>query len=100
MELNRNHYFMLGLVVLFLGIQVKSVEAYVLTEDAAKVVAKYMPKKDAAEASAATRPFASTAAAIAPTGQRTVQPPNWLGWALISIGAVLILHSLAMTKPG
>lgn len=31
---------------------------------------------------------------------KTFQPPEWIGWALLSIGAVLVLHSLAMPKPG
>ena len=29
-----------------------------------------------------------------------VEPPSWLGWALVSVGSVLILHSLALKKPG
>ena len=30
----------------------------------------------------------------------TVKPPEWLGWCLLSLGAVLVLHSWAMPKPG
>jgi hypothetical protein len=30
----------------------------------------------------------------------TVKPPEWLGWCLMSVGAVLALHSLSMPKPG
>jgi hypothetical protein len=37
---------------------------------------------------------------VGPTPRRTLRPPTWLGFALISIGAVLVLHSLAMKKPG
>ena len=29
-----------------------------------------------------------------------VVPPEWLGWATVSVGSVLILHSLAMPRPG
>jgi hypothetical protein len=32
--------------------------------------------------------------------KKVVQPPEWLGWCLMSIGGVLVLHSLAMRKPG
>ena len=32
--------------------------------------------------------------------KKDVRPPEWLGWSLMSIGAVLILHSWAMKKPG
>jgi hypothetical protein len=31
--------------------------------------------------------------------QKVIQPPDWLSWCLISVGAVLALHSLAMPKP-
>ncbi len=30
----------------------------------------------------------------------TIKPPVWLGYAFISVAAVLILHSLAMKKAG
>jgi hypothetical protein len=33
-------------------------------------------------------------------GRKVVEPPQWLGYALLSIGSVLVLHSLAMPKPG
>ena len=32
--------------------------------------------------------------------RKVLQPPEWLSWCMISIGAVLCLHSLAMPKPG
>jgi hypothetical protein len=31
---------------------------------------------------------------------KTIVPPDWLGWALASVGSVLILNSLLMKKPG
>jgi hypothetical protein len=35
-----------------------------------------------------------------PVVKRNVRPPDWLGWSLLSLAAVLILHSWAMKKPG
>jgi hypothetical protein len=32
--------------------------------------------------------------------RKKVRPPGWLAWALISVGGVFVLHSLAMKKPG
>jgi hypothetical protein len=32
--------------------------------------------------------------------RKVLQPPEWLGWCLMSVGAVLVLHSLALQKPG
>lgn len=31
---------------------------------------------------------------------RIYHPPEWLGWMLLSLGGVLVLHSLAMPKGG
>ncbi|MCA9267109.1 MAG: hypothetical protein KDA41_01495 [Planctomycetales bacterium] len=99
MELNRNQFFMIGIVLFVLGLQVKFVDSYVLTEDAASFVAKRISKPSAPATGAVTQSFASMSTAAAPAGKRTIHPPQWLGWALMSIGAVMILHSLAMPKP-
>ena len=40
------------------------------------------------------------AASMGPTPRRTIHPPEWIGYALLSVGSVLVLHSLAMKKPG
>ena len=95
-EFNRNQYFMFGLVLLFMGIQFRMVETYVLNEKASRFIAERLDR-GAADSSGATR---SIMPAAGPTPRRTIQPPDWLGWALGSAGAVLILHSLAMKKPG
>lgn len=98
MELNRNQYFMIGLIVLALGIQFRVVDSVTLTEEASSFIAKRIVKQQAAagEIPPAFVPAAETQVA----SKRTINPPEWLGWALISVGGVLILHSLAMQKPG
>jgi hypothetical protein len=94
-EINRNQYFMLGLVILLLGLQVRMVETFVLNEKASRFLAERLsPLSDGDEANR------SYLASVGPTPRRTVRPPNWLGYALMSIGAVLVLHSLAMKRPG
>lgn len=96
MEINRNQYFILGLVLLLLGLQVRMVESYVLNEKASRFVAERMTAI-APDGDGTVRPFTP---AMGPTPRRTVRPPVWLGYALMSLGAVLILHSLAMKRPG
>jgi hypothetical protein len=93
MEINRNQYFMIGLVVLLLGLQLRTVETYVLNEKASKFVAERLTPA-VADGSAA---FSS---ASIPTARRTLKPPTWAGYAVMSVGAVLVLHSLAMRRPG
>jgi hypothetical protein len=94
-EINRNQYFLLGLVFLLLGLQVRMVESYVLNEKASQFVAqklKGLANNDLADG--------SFMPAAGPAPLRTVRPPVWLGYAFISVGAVLVLHSLAMKRPG
>jgi hypothetical protein len=94
-EFNRNQFFILGLVILLLGIQVRAVETFVLNEKASRFVAERLsPAMDGDGATRAIMP------SLSPAARRTLRPPVWLGYALISIGAVCILHSLAMKRPG
>ncbi len=90
MELNRNHYFMVGLFILCLGVQFRLVESYSLNDRVSKFIASRT-------ASTATAQFLPS---VGPTPRKVIAPPEWLGWAMMSIGTVLILHSLAMPKPG
>jgi len=93
MELNRNQYFFLGLVVLLIGVQLRTVSSYTLTHQATKFLA------ERTQSGADGTLFAlSSDAGAGP--QKTIHPPEWLGWCLMSVGAVLILHSLAMKRPG
>lgn len=93
MELNRNHYFMAGVVLLLLGIQLRMVDSYVLNEQSTRV----LTSRPANSGPMNIPPFIQSVTA-AP--RKIVKPPESLGWALMSIGSVLILHALAMKSPG
>jgi hypothetical protein len=92
-ELNRNQYFFLGILVLLMGIQVRNVSAYVLTEDATQFLA------ERTGGSSSDAAIVSLSQDMGSGAQKVLHPPEWLGWCLVSVGAVLILHSLAMKKP-
>ncbi len=96
MELNRNHFFLIGLILLFLGLQFRMVESVVLNTKTSQFIAKRL-KKQPAEATADFTPSLLTN--NPPASRRTIRPPKWIGWMLISIGAVFVLHSFAMPKP-
>lgn len=100
MEFNRNQFFFAGLFLLLVGMQLRAVETYVLTPEATQFLAERRGAESVA--SADNSPFANFAVQnhLVPQGARVVRPPEWLGWCLMSIGAVLVLHSLAMPKPG
>ena len=91
MEFNRNHYLIAGLVLLFLGIQLRLVDSYVLNEATTRVLTP-------ASGNALTQ--SPLLASITPAPRKVIEPPEWLGWALMSIGSVLVLHALAMKAPG
>lgn len=94
MEINRNQYFLIGLIVLFFGLQLRLVDTYVLNSEATAFLARQTGKE--AEHATASRLMP----AGSPVVQKVVRPPEWLGWFLASSGSVLVLHSLAMRRPG
>ena len=94
MEINRNQRMMIGLVILALGLQFRMVDSFVLNAKTTEIIAKRLQKADAVATT-----FMPSFSMPAPPSQRVVKPPRWLGFMMISIGAVLILHSLAMPKP-
>jgi hypothetical protein len=96
MEITRNQYWMAGLVLFFLGLQFREVETIELTPEFTQFLADRTGHPLAA-VSATSQSL--TQAEAAPAKGRIIRPPDWLGWSLISIGGVLILHSLAMPKP-
>jgi len=96
MDINRNQFLMAGLVILALGAQFRAVESYVLTQDFTRLLAKQTGQPLAA----VNAPAQSVAQSDQPLPGKRVPVPDWLGWSLLSIGAVLILHSLGMKRPG
>jgi hypothetical protein len=94
MEMNRNSWFLVGLIVLFLGIQFRVVDTFVLNDKASKFLAER-----ARPAVAQSGDFSNFLTNVA-TPRKSIKPPPWLGFAMISVASVMILHSLAMKKPG
>ena len=98
MEINRNQWFMIGMVVLLIGLQFRAVSAYVLNEEATKFLAERVG--NSAPASTGSSIFQSPNPAAPAAARKIIQLPDWSGWCLLSVGAVLVLHSFAMKRPG
>jgi len=98
MELNRDHYFMIGLVLLLMGAQFRYVESFQLNAEATRFLAEKLNQQPSLSTNplAAMMPDSADPLAI----KKTIRPPKWLGWALLSIGSVFALQSLGMRKPG
>ncbi len=96
MELNRNHYIMLGVILLLLGWQFRSVDAFVLNKNASDFIATQLKKPEPPPTGMALLSLPKPRVASTP---EIIRPPQWLGWAMLSVGGVLILHALAIGRP-
>jgi hypothetical protein len=95
MDLNRHQFLFIGLLVLLIGIQIRYVSAYVLNAE----TTRFLAERTGQATPAYTSVFLATSGSPA-APKKVLEPPEWLSWCLISVGAVLCLHSLAMPRPG
>ena len=94
--MSRNCYYLIGLVLLFLGVEFRLVDSMTLSPEVTMFLARQTGHPIAAVSSATQTLMPEQK----PTIKKSIRPPEWLGWTLLSIGSVLILHSWAMPKPG
>jgi hypothetical protein len=90
--IHRNQYFMIGVILLLVGFQLRIVDSYVLNEKATKFLAERTAGKNSST---------TTLLAVAPAKltNKVVRPPLWVGLCMMSVGAVLVLHALALKGP-
>lgn len=96
MEINRNQVFIVGTVLLLLGIEFRMMDSFVLTARATKLLAQHTNHPVAT----ATSTLDTLTGAETKLPAKVFQPQEWVGWLMISVGSVLILHSMTMPKPG
>lgn len=94
MELNRNHFFIAGTLLLLIGVQLRYVDSYVLNEGSTRFLAARFGNPS--ENTSLQRPILSSVA----VPRKVIHPPEWLGWLMISVGTVLVLQSFVMRRPG
>lgn len=101
-DLNRNHYFAMGLIILAMGLQLRYVDSFTLTEESSRFIAKKMGMNPIAAPppTLSLIRFPGLDLSTPPPMKRRIRPPRWLGFSLISLGSVLVVHSLAMKKSG
>ena len=95
MDINRNQVFLAGLVLVLFGVQLRAMDAVVLTPKATRFFAEQTDRPIAA----VIKPIDLATGNETPLPRHTIRPPDWIGYFCLSIGAVLILHSWTMVKP-
>jgi hypothetical protein len=93
MQMTRNRYFLIGMLLILLGVQFRMVESVVLNAPTTKALARVT--KDTPVAS---NDFISNLMMQVSSPTKRVAPPRWLGLAMIAVGAVVALHALALPK--
>ena len=94
MSFYRNRYFLVGIVLLLLGIQVRMVHSFVLNEQTTRVLARF----DKSSVVADNSTMSSLLMNVYPTPTKRVEPPRWLGLAMIAVGAVISCHAIAIPR--
>lgn len=95
MSVYRNRYFLLGILLVLLGVQFRMVESFVLNERATRTLARVTQKSSVADNSSGMGAFLGY---VTPAPTKRVEPPRWLGLALIAAGTVMGLHAVAIPK--
>ncbi len=96
MDITRNQYFFAGLACLLMGIQFRMVDSIELTPQFTEFLAE-RTGHPLASVNAASQVLTQS---DEPMAKKVIRPPDWIGWSLISLGSVLVLHSWGMKKPG
>jgi hypothetical protein len=94
MDIDRNRYFMFGVILFLLGLQFRLVDSFVLNESSTRALHRFVKRSNIADSSnVATNVYMQVA-----TPKKNLRPPNWLGLVLLSVGGVMSLHALVLPK--
>ena len=93
MDLDRNRYFMLGVILFLLGLQFRLVDSFVLNESSTRALHRFSQRVNVADNSLATNVYMQVGAP-----KKNLRPPNWLGFVLLTVGGVMSLHALVLPR--
>ncbi|WP_237607403.1 hypothetical protein [Roseimaritima sediminicola] len=92
--MDRNRYFLIGMLLILIGIQFRMVESVVLNEQTTRALARVTNTKAVANSDM----MSSLLMQVYPAPKKRIVPPRWIGLAMIAIGAVVSLHAIAIPR--
>lgn len=95
-----NRFIVVGIILLALGVQFRLVDSIVLNQQASQFVETRIQR-----ARMRTNPYGRYNSYdpmmmnMGTVAKKSIQPPRWAGWALISGGVVMLLHGVSTRRP-
>lgn len=93
MDIDRNRYFMFGVILFLLGLQFRLVDSFVLNESSTRALHKFAQSSKIADSNVATDIYMDVGAP-----RKSVKPPNWVGFVLLTVGGVMSLHAMVLPR--
>lgn len=94
MDITRYHVFLVGVVLVLLGLELRFVDSFVLTPKATRFFAEQM----GFPIIVASNAVGSLTGVQPDLPSKVLHPPEWLSWFLLSLGFVLVLQSWTIAK--
>ncbi len=93
MDIDRNRYFMFGVVLFLLGLQFRLVDSFVLNENSTRALHRFSQRSTIIDSNLATNVYMQVG-----SPKKSLRPPNWLGYVLLSVGGVMCLHAMVLPR--
>ncbi len=93
MDIDRNRYFMFGVILFLLGLQFRLVDSFVLNENSTRALQRFAQRTSIADNNIATNVYMQVA-----SPKKNLRPPNWLGFVLLTVGGVMSLHAMVLPR--
>jgi len=93
MDIDRNRYFMFGVILFLLGLQFRLVDSFVLNENSTRTLQRFAQRANIADTNMATNVYMQVA-----TPKKSFRPPSWVGFVLLTVGGVMSLHAMVLPR--